>query len=484
MWACILVVFVGVAVAQNTENYNNLAQQALDYLEQQSNNFFARKVSKIVSVKEQTVSGKLITLNLELSTTYCNKGTVSEQLQLCSINSEEPQELCKVKIWSQPWHQFIQVTHSECQVVKPNLESQVVEDHQGQDVHVVTKKVLKEEEEAATQHFTPLLDNASSQRSLKKLQSHHSFKAFVKKYERDYENRVEYEHRFSIFKQNMKKVQFLRETEQGTGVYGASQFADLTEQEFKQRLGLTPGKFDHVKGSFSDSDLPDADIPDVPLPKEFDWRSKGAVTPVKNQGACGSCWAFSVTGNVEGQWQIQKGQLLSLSEQELVDCDRLDNGCNGGLPENAYKAIKKLGGLETEKDYKYDGMDEKCHFDKTKVKATIDGGVAISKNETEMAQWLLKNGPISIGINANAMQFYMGGVSHPWKFLCPDSGIDHGVLIVGFGEHKYPIFKEEMPFWIVKNSWGTGWGEQGYYRVFRGDGTCGVNQMTSSAVVV
>ena len=129
-------------------------------------------------------------------------------------------------------------------------------------------------------------------------------------------------------------------------------------------------------------------------------------------------------------------------------------------------------------------MDEKCHFDKAKVEVEVMGGVKISTNETQMAQWLLKNGPISIGINANAMQFYMGGVSHPWKFLCSASGIDHGVLIVGFGIHHYPLFKKDMPFWIVKNSWGPGWGEQGYYRVYRGDGTCGLNQMATSATIV
>merc|ERR1719239_683277 len=173
--------------------------------------------------------------------------------------------------------------------------------------------------------------------------------------------------------------------------------------------------------------------------------SLNAVTPVKNQGACGSCWAFSVTGNVEGQQAIKNGELLSLSEQELVDCDKRDN--------------------------------------RSKVAVRVSGGVEISQNETQMAQWLFKNGPISVGLNANAMQFYKGGVSHPWKFLCSADGIDHGVLIVGFGEHEYPLFHKKMPYWIIKNSWGEGWGEQGYYRLYRGDGTCGINMMTSSAVV-
>jgi cathepsin F len=119
-----------------------------------------------------------------------------------------------------------------------------------------------------------------------------------------------------------------------------------------------------------------------------------------------------VTGNVEGQWAIQKGQLLSLSEQELVDCDSLDNGCNGGLPSNAYESIMNMGGLELETDYPYDGKDEKCHFDKSEVQAKVTGALNITTDEDGMARWLTKNGPISIGINANAMQ-----VKQSWNFL-------------------------------------------------------------------
>ena len=177
---------------------------------------------------------------------------------------------------------------------------------------------------------------AESQAELKQLQSLGAFHEFLTEHGKEYKDRAEYKFRYGVYKENMKKIQFLRETERGTASYGATEFADLTETEYKERLGLTPVWKSH-KLQEDPIHWPPADIPDVELPTEFDWRDHNAVTEVKNQGQCGSCWAFSVTGNVEGQYAVKHGELLDLSEQELVDCDTRDNGCGGGLPENAYK---------------------------------------------------------------------------------------------------------------------------------------------------
>ncbi|XP_045131989.1 cathepsin L-like isoform X8 [Portunus trituberculatus] len=304
------------------------------------------------------------------------------------------------------------------------------------------------------------------------------FKSFMKQHNKSYKNKAEFKKRFKIFHQNMKKVHILQQNERGTAKYGPTKFADLTEREFRKMLGFQP----HMKPATSS--MEPAVIPeDLEAPVSFDWRKHGVVTPVKNQGMCGSCWAFSTTGNVEGQWAIKHKQLYSLSEQELVDCDATDDGCNGGLPENAYEAIAKLGGLELEDDYPYDGEDEQCHFNRSLAKVTVNGSVELPADEVAMAKWLTQNGPISIGINANALQFYVGGVSHPLKFLCNPESLDHGMLIVGYGVHTTKYLHRKQPFWIVKNSWGDDWGEQGYYRVYRGDGTCGVDQMATSAIV-
>jgi cathepsin F len=273
----------------------------------------------------------------------------------------------------------------------------------------------------------------------------------------------------------MVKAQRIQKQEQGDAKYGASPFADLTEEEFRTNY-LSP-VWDTSYNSF----LKPAKIPTESPPDSFDWRDHDAVTPVKNQGMCGSCWAFSTTGNIEGVWAIHKKELVSLSEQELVDCDKVDLGCNGGLPSQAYEQIIKIGGLETEDEYPYEGKNDKCEFDKTEVKVKINGAVNISSNEDEMKAWLWKNGPISSGLNANAMQFYLGGVSHPFSFLCNPESLDHGVLITGYGIKKG--WFSDTPYWAIKNSWGESWGEKGYYLLYRGAGVCGVNKMPTSATV-
>lgn len=304
------------------------------------------------------------------------------------------------------------------------------------------------------------------------------FKSFMTHHNKSYASPHHFTRRFSIFRRNLHRISALREADQGSAIYGLTKFADLTRAEFKKMLGFRPS---HRRDSLHRTVL--ESVSRTEIPDSFDWRQKGAVTPVKNQGMCGSCWAFSTTGNVEGQWFRKHGVLTSLSEQELVDCDHVDQGCNGGLPENAYEAIMKMGGLESEDEYPYEGKEEKCHGDDKLSKATVNGSLELPQDEGQLAQWLVNNGPISIGINANAMQFYWGGVSHLPHFLCNPEGLDHGVLIVGYGTHVTKYLHRHQPYWIVKNSWGPDWGEKGYYRVYRGDGTCGVNKMATSAIV-
>lgn len=151
---------------------------------------------------------------------------------------------------------------------------------------------------------------------------------------------------------------------------------------------------------------PIADIPDIDLPEEFDWTEKGAVTSVKNQGNCGSCWSFSVTGNIEGLHAIKTGKLEAYSEQELLDCDTTDNACNGGFMDDAFKAIEKIGGLELEEEYPYKAKKQKkCQFNSTMIHVKVKGVVDMPKgDEVAIQKYLVANGPISIGINAAAMQ--------------------------------------------------------------------------------
>ncbi|XP_005184486.2 putative cysteine proteinase CG12163 isoform X1 [Musca domestica] len=395
----------------------------------------AYRISKIHSAEKQTVAGTLTKIDADL------------------IGADGEEERCLVEIWTRAW----------------------LADGNEVTIKCPKKDVVKRRHSRSVEYAEKKLHKKSNHHNLNKVE--HLFSKFQVKYKRHYHTTMERQMRMRIFKQNLKIIQELNANEMGSAKYGITEFADLTSTEYKQRTGLW--QRDPVKSAAT----PKAEIPNIDLPKEFDWREKGVISPVKNQGNCGSCWAFSVTGNVEGLHAVKTGKLEEYSEQELLDCDTTDSACNGGLPDNAYEAIERIGGLELESEYPYHARKEQCHFNKAKVHVRVKGHVDLPKNETAMAQWLIANGPISIGINANAMQFYRGGVSHPWRPLCSHSNLDHGVLIVGYGVSDYPMFKKTLPYWIVKNSWGSKWGEQGYYRVYRGDNTCGVSEMASSAVL-
>lgn len=299
------------------------------------------------------------------------------------------------------------------------------------------------------------------------------FEEFKSKYDKNYVSAAEELRRFKIFTHNLESAAKMALLEGATAKYGhMSPLADLSETEFARlnNLPVTPQYLrEHAEKSVSFSTLP-SDV------KSFDWRQKGAVTPVKNQGQCGSCWSFATVANTEGQNFIVNGELKSLSEQELVDCSTSDNGCNGGLPSRAYEdLISSKSGFELESEYGYKGKDGSCGADRSKEIVFLSSWVPISQDESQIAVALMKYGPLALGLNASPMQLYMGGISDPW--FCSPSGIDHAVTLVGFGA------EDGKDFWTIKNSWGPSWGEEGYYRLIRGKGKCGMNQMVTSAIV-
>jgi len=224
------------------------------------------------------------------------------------------------------------------------------------------------------------------------------------------------------------------------------------------------------------------------MAESWDWRDHNAVTPVKNQADCGSCWSFSATGNMEGQWALAGHTLVGLSEQNLVDCDHhcmmyqnvsaCDDGCNGGLMPNAFMYTIANGGIDTEASYPYLGEDGTCNFNPKNIGAKMTSWTMLSSNETQMAAYLYKNGPISIAVEADSWQYYIEGVfEDPW---C-GTELDHGVLIVGYGTET-DMFGFTIDYWIVKNSWGTTFGEQGYIFLERNVGECGDNLYPCSAI--
>jgi len=211
-----------------------------------------------------------------------------------------------------------------------------------------------------------------------------------------------------------------------------------------------------------------------PNADSLDWRTKGVVTPVKNQGGCGSCWAFGTTGAVESMWAIKTGQLLSLAEQQLVDCAGPfgNHGCNGGLPSQAFEYIKAAGGIMLGKDYPYTARDGRCRADASKAAAKVSGEQNITQgSETELFDAITNKGPVAIAFQvAGDFQSYRSGVYDSTRCKSGPMDVNHAVLAVGYGTDA----SSSKPYWIVKNSWGTSFGIQGYFLMVRNKNMCGV----------
>jgi len=297
------------------------------------------------------------------------------------------------------------------------------------------------------------------------------FTKFKLDFNRKYATPAEEQKRLAIFTANL---QFIEEhnarfaMDVVTFTVGVNQFADMTNEEFQ--------KVAH--GYNAPAEVANASTYLSPnfgaLPASVDWRTKGYVTPVKDQGQCGSCWAFSATGSLEGQWFKKTNKLISMSEQNLVDCSgKYGNmGCNGGWPYQAYNYIKDNKGIDTEASYKYEAIDDKCRYNPANSAATVTGYTSIKPvgSEANLQDAVANVGPISVAIDASHMSFQLYKKGMYIEPSCSTTRLDHAVLAVGYGTTT-----DGQDYWLVKNSWAESWGDKGYIMMARNhQNMCGI----------
>jgi len=293
-----------------------------------------------------------------------------------------------------------------------------------------------------------------------------AFEAFQTKFGKSYATDEEYAKRLQVFAKNIAMAN--EQNEQsilagGEAVHGITKFMDMTTAEFATQYlnyQAPTGNVTRVVPTF-----------DGPLATTVDWVAKGATTAVKDQGQCGSCWAFSAVDAIESYGFLSgKYGLIKLSTQQVTSCDKVDQGCNGGNTETAYQYVVGAGGIETDASYPYTsgtGVTGTCKFAASNIKVTIKGYTSVATGEANL-KTALNAGPVSVCLAATAFQTYTSGILSS----CPGF-IDHCVQAVGYDDAF------TTPYWTVRNSWGTSWGEKGFIRIKAGSNLCKIsNDMT------
>eukprot|EP01086_Lenisia_limosa_P006002 TRINITY_DN240_c0_g1_i3.p1 TRINITY_DN240_c0_g1~~TRINITY_DN240_c0_g1_i3.p1 ORF type:complete len:356 (-),score=66.36 TRINITY_DN240_c0_g1_i3:21-1088(-) len=309
--------------------------------------------------------------------------------------------------------------------------------------------------------------------------------------------------KFETFKQNLALINEMNIKHDGVTEFAVNQFADMTPQEFRDQVLSSCKSSDHsaVRQSHQAEPKNIASVPD-----SFDWRDQGFVSPPRNQGSAGTCWAHSVSETIESAWAISHNNtnITPLSVEQLVECDKNNCGMFGGYMYSAMESVIQWGGLNTEKEFPYCSGDGSCypcmpdnynvtmcgkHDDLyckpeetcTQMAAPFSASISswdwLTTDEEQLRVELMARGPLSVGLDAWALQFYKRGVYEGHLCATDLQDIDHAVVITGFGEDKH------HKWWNVRNSWGAKWGESGYFRIVRNKSACGINKMVISPVV-
>nr|XP_013006235.1 cathepsin W isoform X2 [Cavia porcellus] len=346
------------------------------------------------------------------------------------------------------------------------------------------------------------------------------FKLFQIQFNRSYSNQAEYARRLDIFVHNLATAQRLQEEELGTAEFGVTPFSDLTEEEFGQLYGNRRVARKDLRVARKVS----FDKQEELMSQSCDWRKAHIISPVKNQGNCRCCWAIAAAGNIEAMWNIRYKVSVTLSVQELLDCARCEDGCAGGYIWDAFITVLNYseylalldnyrggghpgskapalspGGLASEKDYPFRGHANihKCLASNYRKVAWIYDYIMLPRDEQGIARYVATQGPITVIINSKILQHYKKGIIKGTSSKCDPWFVDHYVLLVGYGRSKAEEEKwtetdlshsnrpprHSIPYWILKNSWGANWGEEGYFRLHRGSNTCGITKYPITARV-